>query len=281
MRIVIASAICLSLLLPAYAGTDPAPHEYTSDLNAAVRIGNDLYESLEPDCQKRLSHEDISTVKSDVPQITPVGQVNAGKAERQVLISTGYVNLVNHIAHAKAIDSIQPGYFQQYVSNLGKVAEGEALPEPPNMVEPRYWTDSVMNDQASYFNQIIGITLALNLSHHYLGHFQKYSEAMQAGKFTPINSFIQSEEWEASVKAATLNSLDCALAPGGAEALFEAIGSMPQRPAWTSYIVPLNVDTKKLNKELASYEKQYFHGGLKMPKLAADLSGPTKKSVKN
>jgi hypothetical protein len=272
---------CLSLVIPAYAGTNPAPHEYTSDLNVAVKIGDDLYATLDPDCQKLLSPRDISTIKSEVPEITPIAEFAGGKMGSQVLISTGYINLINHIAHAKAIDNIQPGYFQQYVSNLGKVADGEALPEPPNMVDPRYWSDSVMNDQMSYFNQIIGVTLAINLSHHYLGHYQKYSGAMLAGKFTPINAFIQSDEWDASVKAATVNSLDCALAPGGAAALFEAIANMPNRPPWTGYIVPQNVDLKKLNGQLASYEQQYFHGGLKAPKAAPYLSGVTKKKIAN
>lgn len=273
--------ICLSLLIPARAGTNPAPREYASDLSLAVKIGNDLYQTLDADYQRQISPEDISSIKSDAPEITPIAKFGGSKAGCQVLISTGYINLINHIAHAKAIDNIQPGYFQQYVSNLGKTSDGESLPEPPNMVDPRYWTEAVMNDQASYFNQIIGITLAINLSHHYLGHYQKYAGEMLAGKFTPINAFIAPAEWDASVKAATVNSLDCALAPGGAEALFEAIGNMPRRPAWTGYIVPLNIDTKKLNLQLAGYEADYFHGGLRLHKPAPYLSGAVNKKTVN
>jgi len=41
------------------------------------------------------------------------------------------------------------------------------------------------------------------------------------------------------------------------------VSFMPQRPAWTAFIVPPSVDLKKVNKELAKYEKDYFHGGLK------------------
>jgi len=171
--------------------------------------------------------------------------------------------LVNHIAHAKAIDRIQPGYFKLYILNLSRAADSEAAPEPPNMVDNRYWTDDVMNDQASFFNQIIGLTVALNLSHHYLGHYTKFSSQMLAGKLVPINDLLAPAEWEASVKAATLNALNCALGTDGPKALFEAIDQMPKRPAWTAFIVPPTTDLKKLNKQLKKYEDDYFHGQLK------------------
>ena len=47
-------------------------------------------------------------------------------------------------------------------------------------VDARYWKDDVLNDQASYFNQMIGMMVAINLSHHYLGHFDKYAAKMAA-----------------------------------------------------------------------------------------------------
>jgi len=131
------------------------------------------------------------------------------------------------------------------------------------MVDNRYWTDHVMNDQASFFNQIIGLTVALNLSHHYLGHYTKFSSQMLAGKLVPINDLLAPAEWEASVKAATLNALNCALGTDGPKALFEAIDQMPKRPAWTAFIVPPTTDLKKLNKQLKKYEDDYFHGQLK------------------
>jgi hypothetical protein len=267
------AATWLSLLIPALAATNPAPHVYASDLGLAVRIGNELYQTLDEKFQRKISPEAIAVEQTDAPEIMPITRNAESKTPCQVMISTGYVNLINHLAHAKAIDRIQPGYFRQYVSDLGRQTTGEKPPEPPDMIEARYWSDAVMNDQASYFNQMMGITLAINLSHHYLGHCQEYAGEMQAGKPAPINNFITPAEWDASVKAATLNSLDCAIGPAGAEALFAAIDQMPQRPAWTGYIVPLNVNIKKLNLQLASYEAAYFHGGLKLKKSIANWTG--------
>ena len=134
------------------------------------------------------------------------------------------------------------------------------------MVDARFWKDDVLNDQASYFNQMIGMMVAINLSHHYLGHFDKY--AAQDGR--PGNKTASHQrlldrpaEWEVSVKAGATDALNCALATDGAKALFDAIDKMPRRPAWTEAILPKDADVKKLNKQLTEYETQFFHGGLK------------------
>jgi hypothetical protein len=119
-----------------------------------------------------------------------------------------------------------------------------------------------MNDQASYFNQMMGMTMAINLSRHYLGQFNKYAGQMQPGKLVPINNFLTSNEWETGVRAGAVNSLNCALGTEGAKALFDAMGKMHPRPAWTAYIVPQHIDIKRLNKKLAQYEVDFFHGML-------------------
>jgi hypothetical protein len=273
------AAACLGFLLPAFAATNAPTRAYASDLRMAVKIGDDLYQSLDAKFQTRINPEAVSTVPNEAPAITPIARNAEGKASAQVLISTGYVDLINHIAHAKAIDRIQPGYFQQYVSNLGRATDGNALPVAPNIIDGRYWSDAVMNDQISYFNQMMGITLAINLSHHYLGHYQKYAGQILGGKLAPINNFLSPDEWDASVQAAALNSLDCALAPEGAVALFDAIDKMPTRPAWAAFIVPPDVNIKKLNQQLAVDEKSYFHGGLKLHNPTPDWTGAAPKLV--
>jgi hypothetical protein len=253
-------AAWLVLLLPASGAPEAAGHAYGSGVSQARQLGNDLYETLDAKYQKNLYSEPVQVEPMKAPVIVPSEGGNENKPLRLVKVSDGFIDLMNHIAHAKAIDRIQPGYFQQYVVNLSHMAGTDA---PPEMVENRYWTAEVMNDQAGYFNQMIGITLALNLSHHYLGHYTKLSSKMLAGKLVPINDLLAPAEWDASLKAATLNALDCALATDGAQALFEAIDKMPTRPAWADFIVPPATDLKKLTKQLKDYETAYFKGGLK------------------
>ena len=256
-------AAWLVLVVPALAAGGAPPHVYTSGFSQTSKLGGDLYETLEPKYQKSIYPEPIKLEQMEAPVIVPVEGADENKSLREVKISVGFIDLMNHIAHAKAIDRIQPGYFQQYILNLSHAADSDTPPEPPNMVDNRYWTDAVMNDQASIFNQIIGMTMALTLSHHYLGHYTKFSSQMLAGKLVPINNLLAPAEWDASVKAATLNALNCALGTDGPTALFDAIDKMPKRPAWTAFIVPPTADLKKLNKQLKKYEDDFFHGGLK------------------
>jgi len=253
----------LLLLVPALAAAGAPAHVYSSSLSQACKLGGDLYETLDPKYQKTIYPEPIKVEQMEAPLIVPVEGADENKSLREIKISVGFIDLMNHIAHAKAIDHIQPGYFQQYILNLSRAADSDAPPDPPNMVDNRYWADAVMNDQASIFNQILGMAIALNLSHHYLLHYTKYSSQMLAGKLVPINNLLAPAEWDLSVRAATLNALNCALGTDGPAALFEGIDKMPKRPAWTAFVVPPATDLKKLNKQLKKYEDDYFHGGLK------------------
>ena len=252
-----------TVLLSASAAPDTAEHAYPSSFRIAFKIGTDLYETLDDKFQKSVYPEPIQLETMDAPVITPVEGNDDDKVVKKVSVSAGYIDLINHIAHAKAIDKIQPGFFTTYMQNLSK---DNAAESPPKMVDPRFWTDDVMNDQISYFNQMIGMTLAINLSHHYYGHYAKYANQMLAGKLVPINNFITKAEWDVTVKAAALNALNSALGTDGIKALFEAIGAMQTRPAWTAFIVPPAgvADLKKLNSQLGDYEKKFFKGGLKL-----------------
>ena len=231
--------ICFSLLTPAFAANESA--RYLSDAEIVVKIGNDLYATLAPAQKKALSPTAVSLQASNEAFIAPVPDNRQG-ARGQVAVSTGFIALLNYIAHAKAIDRIEPGYFSQYIADLGQERGSESPPAPRHLDNPRFWKDDVLVEQASLFNQMIGLTLALNLSHHYLAHYSKYAAQIPEGNKAPINDFISSSEWATSVKCAAFNSLDCALATAGGEVLFDCIDRMPTRPAWAASIVPPKVD---------------------------------------
>jgi len=250
----------MALLTPASAVTNSTAHAYPSGTEIAMKIGNDLVATLDPKFQKMLNPEAIAVQQLAAPVIAPM-QGNRQGSKCQLSVSTGFIDLLNHIAHAKAIDRIQPGYLRHYVGLLTQESMDVHSVLPPNLDDARYWTEAVMQDQASFFNQMISITLALNLSHLYLDHYDKYAAPMAHGMPAPLNNVIASDQWKASVKYATLNSLDCALGTEGGEALFDCIDQMPARPAWTGYIVPQAVNIKKLNKQLSQYEYDYYHGG--------------------
>jgi hypothetical protein len=248
------------------AGDDGAPpRAYPSGFSVALDRGDDLSQALPSKYGDKLAPQPIALQPQDLPQITPIASRDESKVLRQVSVSAGFIDLVNHLSHAKAIDRIQPGFFDQYVQNLARQTIGDSSIQLPVMVDPRFWKDDVLNDQTSYFNQMIGMMVAINLSHHYLGHFDKYAPKMAGpgNKMIPINEFLTPGEWEVSVKAGATDALNCALSTDGVKALFDAIDKMPRRPAWTEAILPKDTDIKKLNNQLSQYEKDFFHGGLK------------------
>jgi hypothetical protein len=256
--------LLLSVVLAAVCNASEPLHCYQSGFTIALKLGGDLSESLPAKFGAQIDPHAIALQPEDAPVVTPISTTEDNSVLRQVTLSAGFIDLLNHICHAKAVDHIQPGFFDQYIKNLSQ-GSGDGLVQIPNIVDARYWTDDVINDQMSYFNQMVGFIMAINLSHHYLGHFAKYSSRMigSGDKLTPINVFLTPAEWDVSVRAAAVDSLNCALATDGSRALFEAIDKMPNRPAWAAYIIPANVNIKKLNKQLVCYENEFFRGQLK------------------
>src|SRR5277367_1504283 len=114
----------LALLTAAHAVTNAPAHTYPSGMEIAAKIGNDLVASLDPKFQKMLSPEAISMEQLEAPVMSPI-QGNHRGLLCQVSVSTGFIDLINHIAHAKAIDRIQPGYFSQYVADLAHEGANE------------------------------------------------------------------------------------------------------------------------------------------------------------
>jgi hypothetical protein len=252
-------------VIPAWAAPNAVPHVYPSGVKIVTDLATDLYETLPAKFQSGLLPIPVKVENMAAPVITPIAVNDGNKTRGGVFISEGYINLVNRLAHAKAIDKIQPGYFQQYLLQLARESGSGSMPEPPNIVDNRYWTDEVMNEQASYFNEMVSMTLALSLSHHYLGHYNQYASMMLAGKLVPINNFITPASWEAGLQTATLNCLECAVPVRGGMALFEALDKMPTRPAWAAFIAPPAASLKNVSAQLKEYERRYFDGGLKYP----------------
>ncbi|HWD20010.1 MAG TPA: hypothetical protein VHB20_12100 [Verrucomicrobiae bacterium] len=244
----------------ARAATNDTPHVYPSGFSIALKLGGTLFEALPPEWQQIVSPAPVVLDMSDTPMVAPVAQKDDDKTTRQVSASLGFIDLLNHVAHAKAIDRIEPGYFQKYVLNLSRTDTNGAVPEVPNISDNRYWTESVMNDQLSFFNQMFGLTIAINLSHHYLGVYDRYATQLSGAKPTPINKLLTPEEWKAAFRAGALNSLNCALGVDGVHALLDAFDKMPARPPWTTFIVPANASIRQLNADLTQYEADFFHG---------------------
>ena len=255
-------AAWLAVATSIFADTPPARYVYPKESNIITKLRQALFETLDPKRQRCFASRPGS-LEFCAAATTPSAEHNQIKASCQAGLSVAFVDLLNHLAHAKAIDRIQRGYFEQYTANLARQSSGTTIPVAPDITNPRFWTADIMSEQMSYFIEMIGTTMAINLSHQYLGHFNKYTSQSSAAESQPINNFLTRSEWDASVKLGVRNALDCAIPTDGARALFEAIDKVPDRAGWTAMIVPQNTDLKELNKKLCSYETQYYRGGLR------------------
>jgi hypothetical protein len=132
----------------------------------------------------------------------------------------------------------------------------------PGLANPKYWSERVLNEQVSNFNQMAGAAVAIKLSHFYLGHFTKYGAKLEdaQGRRTPINNLLTLAEWNESVKAGIGNSVETGLGVEGVLALFEAIDKMPRRPEWTAYFMPPNANTRALKKDIMRLERKALAG---------------------
>jgi hypothetical protein len=242
-----------------------ADQVYAPGSSLTMKLGGDLHDALPQKFFEQVDAQAIAVQAQDVPLICPVATCSEKRVQRQVQLSAGFIDLANHICHAKAIDKIKPGFFDQYVRELARACATNPAAPPAPIVQPAYWTVDILNDQMSYYNQMMGMMMAINMAHHYLGHYDKYAARLTGvgDKLQPINNFLTPVEWDSSVRAGTLDALNCALSTDGLRVLLDALDKMPTRPAWADFIAPEQTDLKKLNNELAGYEYDFFHGRVK------------------
>ncbi|MFN7141264.1 MAG: hypothetical protein ACK4UN_18200 [Limisphaerales bacterium] len=232
---------------------------YSTGFNTATRIGKELRDALKPALRGKV-HSHPVALETDVrPFVKTVEYPDETEPLRLVFISVGFVDLMNNVSHAKAIDRIQPGYFQRYLVSLSDESGEFSLKDLPGIADRRYWTDDILNDQQSNFNQMVGMLIAIELSHHYSGRYKKYSDRLaESDNVEPINNILRPAEWEDALSAGVQNALDCGYGIDGLKVLYDAIEKMPKRPNWVDYFLPEHAQVAKLKKDLQKIENRYF-----------------------
>ena len=246
------------------AADEPERQTYKTGFGSIRKLGFDLYNALKPKYKDLVHVQPIQVEDTDLPFVRAVQEPgdDPAKPERLVHISSGFVDLMNNVAHAKAIEKIEKGFFDKYLGSLAKESGDKALAELPKLSDKRYWSEDMMNEQLSNFNQMVGVVVAIELSHHYLGHFQKYEDRLRSADNKPVaaNPLLAPQEWEDSLRRGAINALNCGLGIEGVKGLFDAIDKMPQRPPWTIYFLPADAQVKKIKKTLEKIERDFFAG---------------------
>lgn len=244
---------------------------YKTGYSAMMKLGRALHDQLSDKDKEIISQQPISM---DV-DMTPFSRLmfyeapadQAGeKPMRGVWISAGFIDLVNNVAHAKAIDKIQKGYFQKYINQLMTETGEKELRPLPDDANPKFWTDDMLNEQMSNFNSIVGIVVGIKMAHHTLGHFDKYKEKLiekEGIKPAPIEELLTEKEWEDAYREGLFTSLNAGCFTEGVIPFYEAFDKMPTRPAWAVYFLPPTAKFAKMKKDFVKFQNDYLAGRLK------------------
>jgi hypothetical protein len=178
------------------------------------------------------------------------------------LLGAEKLEFLNQITHAKAIDSMKRGFFRQYAEKLSVQAASFPLLELSEWNDSKFRGLRTMNSQISYFNQIAGSLVAIDMAHHYLGHYEKYAARLAKNAGTnahaSINSFLTAEEWHQAILRGAHHALTCGLSVEGLLLLYDLVALQPNQPSWVAHFVSPTANLPKVKRDLQKMEADYF-----------------------
>jgi len=233
------------------AGADTTTHEALfSKIN---QIGTDLYEMLPSKYRQQFYGQPVALDTNVMPFVKAIEFPKSSL--RLVVVSVGFLDLIHNVSHAKAIDRIEPGYFQKCIARLAQESDGMSVRALPGISNRTHWSTEVINEKESYFNQMLAGVVGIKLSHPYERYAQNTTSSMM-----PINQSLAVTEWEKSVSIGVQSALDCGYGIEGLQTLCDAIDLMPNRPTWATDLLPANAKISRLKSQLAKQERIFFHG---------------------
>ena len=250
------TAVWLGALAAMPVSAAESSNRYDTGFATLQRIAGDLHRALAIEKRSELLTPPILL---ENPATAYLQLRRAGSNDSQVLfVSQGLIDVLNYVSHAKAVDQTESGFYEKAIEGLTRQNPRElrGLPQP---TQTNAWAFNTMNWQMSHFNQMAAGLTAVQMAHHYLGHYKKY--ASQPGDGTnaaPLYSLLTPREWREAVLAGSRHALDCGLAPEGLVVLYDAITRMPQRPSWALHIIPPGAEISILRLELNRVEATFF-----------------------
>jgi hypothetical protein len=233
---------------------------YKSGYSSIMKLGKDLYNALTPEQKALVSSQPISIETDVTPFIRMLYYPEEPKPIRGVWISAGFIDLINNIAHAKAIDGTEKGYFKKYIEILSRETGEKSLRPLPDDNKAAYWSEDMLNEQLSNFNSIVGVVVGSKLAHHYLGHYDKYKTKLtdSAGNPVPIEKVVTEKEWEQAFLKGVQNALEAGCTIEGAVPFYEAFEKMKHRPAWAAFFLPENIKFSTIKKQLEKVQSNFL-----------------------
>jgi hypothetical protein len=253
-----AHVLTLSLLHSA----EPSPSPYDTGFAQIERLSRSLHELLDANWRASVASTPVSLDPSKTPFLGPMRQPGGPPFAGHLAVSAGLVDLLNYLAHAKALDAVHRGLLPGYLTRLAQAPDDGPLPNLSYCRHKKTWAARTLNEQASAFNQMSGGLVAMQMAHHYLGHYQKYAAQLAGAPGGPspsLNRLLSAAEWQEAVMAGARHALDGALSVEGLISFFEAMEKLPKRPKWAEALVPPpSISITALSRDLRQLERQFF-----------------------
>lgn len=242
---------------PVFAGgTSDTKRTYKTGYSSIMKLGRDIHAALDAEHREKIAPQPISIETDERPFARLLFLKDGDETVRGVWISAGFIDLVNHLAHAKAISSKEKNYFRNYAAGLEQ--EIGVQRELPNIAEARYWIEEILNEQQSNFNSIVGMIVGMKLANHYLGHYDRYAPKLEAGM--AINNLLSREEWNEAFTHGVRNAVRAGCMTEGVAPFLEALDGMKVRPAWAADFLPDNVKFSSMRKEMEAIQRRSLEG---------------------
>jgi hypothetical protein len=251
--------LALFLLSAALRAGPYEPSDYRSGFTTIQTLGRDIYNSLEPQEKAMISEQPISLDTSRKPFVRLLYYKEGSEISRGVWVSQGFIDLVNQLAHAKAIDKKRRGYFTAYLKLLEN--SGEKIPALPDRDNPNFWTEIMLNEQLSNFNSIMGIVVGISLAEHYYGMYEKYKDQIKEdeSEIIPLNKFLSREDWERAYRRGLQNAMLASCMTEGYLPLCEALSNMTHRPSWSNFFFPEGIRFSAMRKDMVKLQRKFLN----------------------
>jgi hypothetical protein len=261
----LATLACWSLLSAGTMGirtvsASEAP-VYEMGFRNMTNLQADLFQALDRKQQGLAAPSAVLLGGMRLPCIASLPGVTGSSADKgAVQLSAGFIDFINHVAHAKAIDESDRGFLVRYTAQFAQNSGNSTMPEFAALPSPKERTFQIMNRQASHFNQMAGGLIAIDLAHQYLGHYSRRSRDMASDVAvpTPVNTLITEQEWRDAVLRGASNALSCGLGTDGLRSLFDSFDRMETRPPWAAYFIHPKANVGKISAELGRLERDFF-----------------------
>lgn len=239
---------------PALAGP-PELQEPSYDLGqlTVAEMSRDLHAGLEAPLKSRFDPLWLAFEGGTQPSIQFAGPAG-------VKLSSGFVEAIQRLAHALAINRVERGYFQRYLKLMDR--SGSEMPGAlPNADRPDFWGAEVVNARITAANAMLAVAASMHLCEISLGYLDKYKSrvALTNSETLPsVTAFLAPDEWQQVLEQGVRVALHAGWAFDVVEPLFEAVDKMKNRPAWISAIVPSTVKFSRVKRRLQEIQDEFL-----------------------